>query len=397
MEVSLTPAQEAHVKAQLLSEAPTPQRALNVTFGEAFKLIGVDMSATEVRPGQSVTVTYYLEGLSDEPQDYKVLTHLQGRRRGAWQNLDHVPVRGLFPLHQLRRGQIVKDVHTFRVKPTYPATTASLYWGLYQGKERLAHSTPKGVKHDGKRRVEVATLKVTGQRYTPTAKARPLSAAHAITLDGKLDEPAWSETSWTRFWGHPSGKRVRAPLTRAKFLWSPDALYIAVEARDHDVWGTLTERDSDTWTQEVIELFIDADGDHRDYLELQVTPANVVFDARFKHHRSDLKVARAWNMTGFKSAVWVDGTLNQREDRDRAWYVEMKVPVAEVPGAQAELAAGQLWRFNMFRFDAPKGAQQEAAALSPPLVPDFHALDAFARLKLLGPIKASKLAPPTTP
>jgi len=172
-------------------------------------------------------------------------------------------------------------------------------------------------------------------------------------------------------------------MTRAKYLWTPEALYIAVEARDSDVWGTLTARDSNTWEQEVIELFIDADGDRRDYLELQVTPANVVFDARFKSYRSDLKVARAWDMKGFETAVWVDGTLNERGDRDRAWFVEMKVPVREVPGAHVPLSEGVMWRFNMFRFDLPKGKKQWAAALSPPLVPDFHALDAFAELRFL--------------
>ena len=59
-----------------------------------------------------------------------------------------------------------------------------------------------------------------------------------------------------------------------------DYLYIAVESEDTDVWSTFTKRDANTWEQEVIEVFIDADGNKKDYLELQVTPANVVFDAK---------------------------------------------------------------------------------------------------------------------
>jgi hypothetical protein len=345
--------------------------------------LGVDLSAKEVRPGERVTATYYLEALRDVG-DYKALTHLQGKARGAWQNLDHVPVHGLLPLRELKKGQLLKDVQTFRVKPTFPSGEVSLYWGLFKGKERLAHTTPEGVEHDGKRRVVVGKLKVNGKRYRPRAKARPLPQGEQVTLDGQPNDVAWRSAPWTRWWGHPSGKRASPPLTRAKFLWSPTHLYLLVEARDSDVWGTLSERDSDTWTQEVIELFIDADGDRRDYLELQITPKNVVFDARFTHHRSDLAKARAWDMKGFESAVWVDGTLNERDDTDRAWFVELKVPVDEVPGAVNPLKAGQRWRFNMFRFDAPKGKPQEAAALSPPVVPDFHALEAFAELDFLG-------------
>lgn len=396
-EVSLSPEQEALVQESLLKETPTPQRALNVNFGDQVRLIGVDLSADKVRPGATITVTYYLEGLSDHPLDYKVLTHLQGDRRGAWQNLDHVPVKGLYPIKNLKTGVLLKDVQTFRVRPDFPMGQAKLYWGLYQGKNRLAHSAPSGVEHDGKRRVVVGEIQVLGRPYLPKAKARRVPPNLAITLDGRVDEPAWASTEWTRWWGNPLGiSGVRSPMTRAKFLWTPEALYIAVEARDSDVWGTLTERDSNTWEQEVIELFIDADGDRRDYLELQVSPANVVFDARFKRHRSDLKVARAWDMKGFETAVWVDGTLNQREDQDQAWYVEIKVPVNEVPGAQATLNEGAMWRFNMFRFDHPKGGRQQAAALSPPRVPDFHALDAFAELRFLA-MKPELVTPPSAP
>ena len=139
-EVTLSPAQEALVQQSQLSSPPAPQYPLNVDFGAQVRLLGVDLSAQAVRPGGTVTVTYYLEGLSDSPQDYKVLTHLQGRGRGAWQNLDHVPVKGLFPLKNLKKGQVIKDVQTFRVKPNFPASKAKLYWGLYRGKLRLDHS-----------------------------------------------------------------------------------------------------------------------------------------------------------------------------------------------------------------------------------------------------------------
>ena len=150
------------------------------------------------------------------------------------------------------------------------------------------------------------------------------------------------------------------------------------------MWATLTERDSDTWEQEVVEVFIDADGDKRDYLELQVTPANVVFDARFEYRRSDLKRARAWDMKGWETAVNVVGTLNKRNDRDSSYTVEMKIPLSEVPGAPTKLnIESSPWRVNLFRFDwneAPKG-RQSAAALSPPYIGDFHHLEAFAYLK----------------
>ena len=145
-----------------------------------------------------------------------------------------------------------------------------------------------------------------------------------------MTEPVWTRAKWTAFWTSPDGKNRPAPKSRAKFAWDEENLYVAVFSEDDDVWSTFTKRDSNTWEQEVIEVFIDADGDQKDYLELQVTPANVVFDAKFARHRSDLKVARAWNMAGWKTAVKVDGTLNKRDDKDRSYTVEMVIPIAEV-------------------------------------------------------------------
>ena len=90
-------------------------------------------------------------------------------------------------------------------------------------------------------------------------------------------------------------------------------------------------------------------------------------------------------MKGLKTAVHVNGTLNQRDDKDRSWVVEMAIPAAEVPGAKQPLKAGHSWRANLFRFDHPAGQKrQDAASFSPPIVPDFHALDAFGTIRFTG-------------
>ena len=133
--------------------------------------------------------------------------------------------------------------------------------------------------------------------------------------------------------GFSDGTDRKVPKTRAQFSWDSDKLYVAVFSEDTDVWSTFDQRDSNTWEQEVIELFIDANGDKKNYLELQVTPKNTIFDALFVKHRSNLEKARAWNMKGFETAVHVDGTLNERGDTDRGYTIEMAIPFSEVPAA----------------------------------------------------------------
>lgn len=391
-EVTLNEADQREVAKSLITQTSQvkPKIVVNAVIEDQARLIGIDINRTSARPNDVVEITYYIESLSDEPKDNEIFVHLQGRRSKMWQNLDHTPVRGLLPLRKLKRGQIVKDVQRFRVKAGYPPGGAKLYWGLFRGKQRLKITNHKEVKHDGKNRVELGRLVILPARPPVEVNAYKAETDEPIIIDGQLTEQSWANAKWTKRWMDPLGRtlknkryRGKIPNTRAKLIWQPDALYIAIEAIDKDIWATLTKRDSNTWEEEVVEVFLDPDGDKRNYLELQVTPANVVFDARFAYRRSDLKTARAWDYQGWVTKVHIDGTLNDRQDRDRKYVVEMKLPLKTIPGAPKQLKINaRPWRINMFRFDwneAPKGGQR-AAALSPTYVGDFHALDAFAKL-----------------
>ncbi len=375
----ITAEQQAKVDAHLLSTKPTPQIPINAIIENEIKLIGIDISKTETAPGTQLTVTYYIEALEDKLSNSRIFVHLQGENKQvAWMNLDHHPVEGLFPLRNLKKGQILKDVQTFTVKSNFPNGPAKLYWGLYEGNRRFKISNEADVQRDQEGRVLLTTIQIKGQVQLNSATVFPKEGE--LTLDGRLDEMAWQKAVWTNYWISPRGEvSATTPKTRSKFLWDEKYLYVGVEAIDQDVWGSFTQRDSNTWEEEVIEIFLDADGDRRDYLELQFTPNQVIFDARFEYRRSDLSKARAWNMQDLKYAVFVDGTLNDRSDTDKAVFFEIAIPIAEVPGARLPLDH-QRWRVNLFRFDFPKGGRQQAAAFSPPIVPDFHALDQFAVL-----------------
>jgi hypothetical protein len=400
---TLTPAQKKKAEAAILAEAK-PAVTVGAVIEDQVKLLGYDIDRTTVAPGQTFTVTYYLEALGEPMGDNTLFVHLQGRKndRKAWMNLDHHPVEGLLPLRQLKKGQIVKDVQRVTVPADFTGGEAKLYWGLWRGEYRLKIKNPEAVPHDDEGRVILATIQIKGARPTlPQATASRIADDAAITVDGKLDEAFWSTATWTAKWTHPNGTDAPAPDAQAAFLWTPTTLYVGVRATDTDIWTDFTERDSNTWEQEVIELFIDADGDKKDYLELQVTPANVVFDARFEAHRSDLAKARAWNMAGLRTAVVVDGTLNARDDEDKGYTLEMAIPVAEVPGApHSPIEPGDVWRVNLFRWDFPKGGRQQPSAFSPPIVPDFHALDRFGRLSFVdpsAPAPAPTTAAPSAP
>lgn len=194
-----------------------------------------------------------------------------------------------------------------------------------------------------------------------------------ITVDGVLDEPAWRLAGATGRLRRFDGKADARQATEAWLCWDDQALYLAFRCADRDVFSTYTRRDQPLYLQEAVEIFLDPDGDRRDYMEIEASPAGVLFDATFTSRRQGMD-------PGFDPAIrvgtTVDGTLNQRADRDRAWNAELAIPFDGMTGTGGRPPReGDCWRLNLFRLDKSAG-RQEASALGP-TSGDFHDLGAF--------------------
>ena len=128
-------------------------------------------------------------------------------------------------------------------------------------------------------------------------------------------------------------------------------------------------------------MFIDADGDGKTYVELQVNPKGATFDSYLPTYRQN---QNDWD-SGMKAGVQVDGTLDKRDDVDKGWTVELAIPLEAAQGKEKEMKnvppkVGTEWRVNFFRMDQPDGRPQAGTGWSPPMVGDFHALDKFGVL-----------------
>jgi hypothetical protein len=227
-------------------------------------------------------------------------------------------------------------------------------------------------------------------------------------VDGVLDEEVWKKTPSTGAFVNTMNGSPVPWKTEAQAAWDDKNLYVAFKCDDDDVWSDLKKRDDKLWTQEAVEMFIDANGDGKDYIELQVNPHGAIFDSYLPAYR---KNENDWN-SKLEAAVKVDGTLDKRDDKDKGWTVEMAIPWNDVKGrSKAEMTLppkpGDMFKANLFRMDLPKGKPQRAAAWSPPMVGDFHKLDRFGELAFAdaegklpagspaaGPIKAGKKVPP---
>ncbi|HEX5218165.1 MAG TPA: carbohydrate-binding family 9-like protein [Verrucomicrobiae bacterium] len=154
-------------------------------------------------------------------------------------------------------------------------------------------------------------------------------APATLSIDGKLNEPAWKEAEWTRDFVDIEGAAKPKPRfrTRAKMLWDDQFLYLAAELEEPHVWGTLTNHDSVIFHDPDFEVFLDPVGRTQPYYEFEMNALNTTWDLRLdKPYQDNGKAADAWEIIGAKSAVHIDGTLNQPSDTDQGWTVEIAFP-----------------------------------------------------------------------
>lgn len=369
----------------VLQAAPTPRfpsgAVLEGEKGAKVIYLGADVDTEVVTAGKPFNVTHYFKVEQPPPAGWRLFVHLDSvTDKRHHLNADHIPAGGKYPIAVWRPGDIIRDQHRVSVPPTWPADKLTLHVGIWKGNARFKVTSGR---QDGQNRAVVASLPIVGESAKPPPPpkrlvVRRLKPGQTITLDGKLDEPAWGEAQSTGpFVGTMDGAAASQGAS-AKALWDAENLYVAFDFQDSDVWGSFEKHDDKLWTQEAAELFIDADGDQRTYVELQVSPRNVTFDSWLPAYRQN---DNAWDAP-MKTAVQVNGTLDKRGDTDTGWTVEMVIPLSAVKGRQDAMSnvppkPGTEWRVNLFRMDAPSGKPQQASAWAPPLVPDFHALDKF--------------------
>jgi len=183
------------------------------------------------------------------------------------------------------------------------------------------------------------------------------------SFDGKLDEAAWRAAPWTDDFIDIEGDIRPRPRyrTRAKMLWDDAFFYVAIDMEEPDLWSVLTDRDAIVYNDNDVELFIDPDGDTRDYYELEVNPLGTVFDLMLiQPYRDGGPPIIAWDVAGLRLGIDVRGTLNRPGDRDQGWTVEMALPwriLREAAPGKRLPRAGEQWRVNFSRVEWQLDAQ----------------------------------------
>ncbi|WBQ04999.1 carbohydrate-binding family 9-like protein [Kribbella sp. CA-293567] len=217
-----------------------------------------------------------------------------------------------------------------------------------------------------------------------------------LPLDGSLTHPAWEQAPWTSDFVDIAGPDATTPRfrTRAKLLYDDQYLYVGGQLEEPHVWSTMTEPNTWLYEENNFELFLDPDGDGQNYYEFEINPLGTIWELSLPKPYSEGGVpVDPDNLPGLRTAVRINGTLNDPADTDSGWTVEAAFPWADLAKYNLNRtppAAGDEWRMNLMRIewdhevvdgDYRKGKQQDFWVWSPQYVLDMHKPDQWGVLR----------------
>ena len=200
-----------------------------------------------------------------------------------------------------------------------------------------------------------------GRTLPPLPKYTCNFTSERIIVDGHLSDAAWEKAPRTERFGEIRYGEAMPFETYVKMLWDDKGMYFAYYIQQEDIWGTISERDALSFFDNDAEIFIDPDGDGKNYFELEMTALNQIYDIHWNTRLTWGEEALVtppgiWNIdfdfVGLEHAMQYDGTLNYPDDKDRAWTAELFFPwrsFAEYANMPLPPKEGDSWRVDFYR------------------------------------------------
>jgi len=194
-----------------------------------------------------------------------------------------------------------------------------------------------------------------------------------LMIDGNLDKPEWGKAVAVQLVDTVTGAKPKQTTT-VKLIWSNDFLYAGFCCKDDYICATMTEYNDKLYEEDVVELFIDDDLDHKTYIEIEINPLNAVLHYGIQNdsQKRFLQFARVEKKV--LSAV-------AHHDKLGIYTVELAIPFSEfITAKHNPPIKGERWLFNLYRIDRGKNGADEYSAWSPTGKLNFHIPEKFGEL-----------------
>jgi len=205
-----------------------------------------------------------------------------------------------------------------------------------------------------------------------------------LTIDGQLTETAWQKAPVLAFYVPPTGGKPLSP-TEGRVLWDRRYLYVSFKAYDKDIMGTLTQRDSATFKEDVLEIFFKPLNDNDSYYNFEINALGTVYDA-LNDKSMAWRNRKKWDSRGLLVKITMQGAMNDNKDQDKYWQMEVAVPFEDLEILKGQKPSpGDTWLFHLARYDyssyLPEG--KELSSCAPLTEVNFHKYADWLPLKFL--------------
>ncbi len=173
----------------------------------------------------------------------------------------------------------------------------------------------------------------------PRKTIEALRIDRPITLDGRLEEAAWSQalpgTGFVQ--REPATGKPASEDTEVRVLYTADTLYVGIDARDREperVIAKEMQRDEPLWRDDAVDVVLDTFDDDRNAYLFETNPNGARTDALITDEgRSfNLQWDGVWDVAARRTAT--------------GWTAELAIPFSTIrfdPAAKA-------WGFNVLRY-----------------------------------------------
>ena len=211
-------------------------------------------------------------------------------------------------------------------------------------------------------------------------------ATSPITIDAKLDEPAWrnapSMGDLTFNW-YESGEKEQ---TIAKILYDDENLYVSWYAKDKNISAYEKRRHGPVSKDDCVEIFISPNpAKPANYYTWEINAIGTVLN----RNKSDWYTGGpTWEPEGVEFKATFQGAEKKDESPDDDhWIVELKIPLRNFArdAAHTPPLDGDEWRLNISRIGGKTNPQLSTWSPIPPPSKTFHTPTAFGKVVFSNP------------
>ncbi len=222
------------------------------------------------------------------------------------------------------------------------------------------------------------------------AAAQPLPrydifrAAGRITIDGKLDEPAWRQAPPAGDFHFNWWKEGEKEQTVAKILWDDNYLYVGYYCHDKHIAAEVTERHGPVSLDDAVEIFLSPNpAKSRNYYGYEMNAIGTMLNfIRADWYQGPF----FWEAEGVRLRTSVSGVAVKHDTPgDTHWTLEVAIPLKhfERDAAHTPPHDGDIWRLNLNRAGGKTNPQYSTWSPVTSQRPNFHMPEYFGSVRFV--------------